>query len=311
MELVTPETIAEFTRTGARFAPLAPDFPETVLVDVTTRCNLTCAHCPNATLSARDGFTGDMDVSLFKKIVHEVAAHPDTWLRPLNSGEPLLRRDLPDLIRYAKDQGVRHVGITTNGTLLDADRRRRLIEAGVDQVEVSLDAATAATFKSVRHADAFDRVVGNTLRYIEEARGSGSACTVLVSFVSQTANHHEVDAFIEFWQGKADAIYVREYHQHNNLVGPKGRVRTRDLPYRHPCVFPFERVVISYAGLVRFCCFDWESRHSMGDVRRQTLEDIWQGAGYRRLREQHIAGTFDHPFCLPCTDWREVRWPGQ
>ncbi len=310
MNLVTPQMVEEFRATGKRFAPRIPPFPEIVLVDATTRCNLACTHCPNSALTQHDGFLGDMDIGLYHKIVDEVAVHPDTWFRPLNSGEPLLRRDMPAMIRYAKERGIRNVGITTNGTLLTAAMRRQLIEAGLDHLEVSLDAATAETYARVRHACLFDQVINNTLGYIEDAKRAGDARQVIVSFVAQAANHHEIGPFVKFWTGKADAVYIRDYHQHNNLVSPERRLYTHPFQYRHPCPYVFERVVINYEGKIRFCCADWETRHSLGDLRDQSLEEIWQGESYRELRAQHITGTFDHPFCFHCTDWREVHWPG-
>src|SRR5512136_19452 len=98
MNLVTSNLIEEFKATGRRFAPHVPPFPEIVLIDATTRCNLTCTHCPNSALATHEGFHGDMEIGLYRKIVDEIAAHPDTWLRPLNSGEPLLRHDMPEMI---------------------------------------------------------------------------------------------------------------------------------------------------------------------------------------------------------------------
>ena len=136
MELVCREMIEEFKKSGTRFSPRVPEFPEMVLIEVTTRCNLSCGHCPHEELSTHHGFLGDIDAGLYRKIVDEVAEFPETWLRPFNGGEPLMRRDLPGMIRYAKDKGIRQVGITSNGTLLGERMRRELVEAGLDYLEL-------------------------------------------------------------------------------------------------------------------------------------------------------------------------------
>lgn len=310
MALVTTPMIEQFRTTGKRFTPRVPDFPDIVLLDATTRCNLACTHCPNRALAKHDGFLGDMDIDLYHKIVDEVATHADTWFRPMNCGEPLLRRDMPAMIRYAKEQGIRNVGITTNGTLLNTAMRRHLVQAGLDQLEVSLDAATPGTYEKIRQAPLFDLVVGNTLSYLEEAKQVDNGRQVVVSFIVQAANRHEVSTFVSFWSGKADAVLIRDYHQHNNLVSSEARVYSHPFKYRHPCPYVFERVVIDYQGRVRFCCADWETEFPLGDLRVHGLEEIWQGDRYRELRRQHIAGTFDHPYCLRCTDWRQVYWTG-
>ena len=49
---------------------------------------------------------------------------------------------------------------------------------------------------------------------------------------------------------------------------------------------------------------------AIGDVRAQSLKEIWHSEAFRELRAQHVCGTFDHPFCKGCTDWRQVHWTG-
>jgi radical SAM protein with 4Fe4S-binding SPASM domain len=291
-------------------SPRAGAFPSMVLVDVTSRCNLSCIHCPSSTLYEEEGFVGDLDPALYRKIADEVGRHPDTIFRPFDGGEPLLRRDLPELIAYAKAAGIRNVAITTNGTLLTPRIRRALIDAGLDGLEVSLDANSAATYAQVRRSKLFDTVVANLEGYIDESRAAGPGRTVTVSFVAQQANAHERDAFVARWSGRADSVYVREYHEHNSLTSAALRLRPRAThPDRHPCPFVFERLIVHHDGRVKFCEFDWRGQHPVGDARTQTLDEIWNGAAMRDLRASHLAGSFDHPFCKSCTDWGEVRWP--
>jgi len=282
-----------------------------VMIDTTSRCNLACAHCPNSILSGEEGFWGDLDRDLYFKIIDEIAAEaPDTLVRPFNSGEPLLRKDLAEMIGYAKRKGIRTVSITTNGTVMNQRVRARLMEAGLDHMEVSIDAATGETYEKIRRSPLFDKVVENTVAYIEESASLVPHRKVSVSFVLQTENRHELETFRRFWEGRADQVDIREYHQHNNLMDDAGRFAHKTNRYRHPCPYLWDRIIINHDGKVRFCEGDWRAEHSIGDVRKQSLKEIWLGEHYRRLRQQHVDGTFDHPFCQPCTDWREITWPG-
>jgi radical SAM protein with 4Fe4S-binding SPASM domain len=305
--------VAAFRERGERFAPVVRPFPPMVLVDVTTRCNLTCRHCPNSALSEEPGFLGDIDVDLYRHVVDQVAEFPDTLFRPFDGGEPLMRRDIGDLVGYAKQKGIRRVWLTTNGTLLTERIGKALVDAGLDQIEVSIDAASAATYLEVRQSRVFDRVVANTLRYIDMVRSAGGGRPVQVSFVKQQANAHEVDAFVAFWSGKADAVYIREAHEHNGFVSPLihlggGRPAADARSHRHPCPYLFNRLIVHHDGSVRFCEADWKAEHAIGNARTERLQDLWLGEQYRRLRESHVAGTFEHPFCRTCTDWRAVHW---
>jgi len=303
--------LERFRLDGTRFEPPLSPFPPMVMIDTTTRCNLACSHCPNSVLANDEGFWGDLDRDLYFKIIDEVAAEaPETLVRPFDGGEPLLRKDLAELIGYAKKKGIKRVSITTNGTVLNQRVRAQLIDAGLDHMEVSIDAATSETYQAVRRSPLFDKVVENTLAYIEESRRRDAGRRVSVSFVLQTANRHELEAFRRFWEGRADQVDVREYHQHNNLMDEGGRVERKENRHRHPCPYLWDRIIIHHDGRVRFCEGDWKAEHALGDVRRQSLKEIWQGEVYSRLRRAHVDGTFDHPFCNPCTDWREIFWPG-
>ena len=300
-----------FVLDGTRFTPPLADFPSIVMLDTTSRCNLTCTHCPNSAMSKEADFLGDMSNELIYKILDEIAAEaPGTLTRLFDSGEPLLRKDLHEHVRYAKRRGIQIVSITTNGTMLVEKRRKELIEAGMDHIEVSLDAATAETYLKIRQSPLYDRVVKNTLSYIKESKAYNAETRLTVSFVLQTDNRHEEEAFKKFWDGKADKVYIREFHTHNNLVDDHGLFKNHGNPDRHPCPFLWDRLIIGHNGDVRFCEFDWKGDHAIGNIRSQTVKEIWHGEAYRNLRESHVKGAFCHDFCRGCTDWRQVNWDG-
>lgn len=300
-----------FVLNGTRFTPPLPDFPPMVMLDTTSRCNLTCTHCPNSALSQEADFLGDMSNELIYRILDEIAVEaPGTLTRLFDSGEPLLRKDLHEHVGYAKQRGLQKVSITTNGTMLVEKRRKELIEAGMDHIEVSLDAASAETYLKIRMSPLYDRVVENTLSYIKESKAYNVNTRVTVSFVLQTDNRHEVEAFKKFWDGKVDNVYIREFHSHNDFVDDSGLYKNHGDPTRHPCPFLWDRIIISHNGDVRFCEFDWKGDHTISNAKEQTLKEIWHGDSYRALRESHIEGTFCHKFCKHCKDWRQVNWEG-
>src|SRR6185503_20384110 len=99
-----------------------------------------------------------MSFELFRSIVDQV---PDIARVVLHGvGEPMMVPHLPRMIRHLKARGT-YVLFNTNGTLLNERRGRDLIDSGLDELRVSLDAADAASFKAVRGRDVFDRIVAN------------------------------------------------------------------------------------------------------------------------------------------------------
>lgn len=290
-----------------RFAPELTPFPKMVLIDTTTRCNLKCKHCPSSTLSNDKDWVGDMDVSLFKKIVTEIAHESkDTVVRPFDGGEPLMRKDIADLIGYTKASGVKHVSINTNGTLLSKKTARALLESGLDHIEISLDAFSQETFKKLKNVNAYQKVVTNIENLIAMKNQDYPGFKISLSFVKQKVNLHEVDAFHACWSKKVDHVNIREIHHHGNLIDGQGQYKRHKRNNRHPCPYLWNRMIIQHNGDVRFCENDWKAEHKLGNVQSKSLKEIWHSTAYNALRQSHVVGTFDHPFCKKCPDWEVI-----
>ncbi len=144
--------------------------PVCLYLEVTNRCNLLCETCPR-TFEALEP-PADMSWELFTSIVDQV---PDVARVVLHGvGEPMLVKALPRMIRYLKDRGV-YVLFNTNGTLLSPKRHQAMIDTGLDELRVSLDAADAKTFLAVRGKNFFDRIVRNVRGFTELQRATGAA----------------------------------------------------------------------------------------------------------------------------------------
>ena len=148
--------------------PVAVAPPLCLYLEVTNRCNLLCETCPR-TFEALEP-PADMSMDLFTSIVDQAAGLKRAVLHGV--GEPMLVRDLPRMVRTLKDRGV-YVLFNTNGTLLRERRFVELIEAGLDELRVSLDAADAATYTMVRGKPFFERIVRDVGLLTEYQRRAG------------------------------------------------------------------------------------------------------------------------------------------
>jgi MoaA/NifB/PqqE/SkfB family radical SAM enzyme len=113
-----------------------------------------------------------MGWELFTSIVDQLPGLARAVLHGV--GEPMLVRNLPRMIRYLKERRV-YVLFNTNGTLLAPRRRRELIETGLDELRVSLDAAEAKSFFAVRGRNFFDRIVRNVGEFAALQKELGAA----------------------------------------------------------------------------------------------------------------------------------------
>jgi MoaA/NifB/PqqE/SkfB family radical SAM enzyme len=156
-----------FDAVEAKGADAAP--PVCLYLEVTNRCNLLCETCPR-TFEELEA-PADMSMALFRKIVDQV---PDIARVVLHGvGEPMLVKHLPEMILYLKARGI-YTLFNTNGTLLTPRRAKGLIETGLDELRVSLDAADAQTFLAVRGKDFFDRIVRNLTAFTALQREMGA-----------------------------------------------------------------------------------------------------------------------------------------
>jgi MoaA/NifB/PqqE/SkfB family radical SAM enzyme len=128
--------------------------PVCLYLEVTNRCNLLCETCPRTFEDLEP--PADMSWDLFTRIVDQV---PDIARVVLHGvGEPMLVKALPRMIRYLKDRGT-YVLFNTNGTLLQPKKFQELIDTGLDELRVSLDAADRRTYAQIRGKDFFNRIV--------------------------------------------------------------------------------------------------------------------------------------------------------
>jgi len=156
MNVVTlPDPRRYFDAVQAR-GPEAASPPVCLYLEVTNRCNLLCETCPRTFEDLEP--PADLSWELFTKIIDQAENVQRVVLHGV--GEPMLVKHLPDMIRYLKARGI-YTLFNTNGTLLTARKQRDLIETGLDELRVSLDAADAQTFLAVRGKDFFDRIVRN------------------------------------------------------------------------------------------------------------------------------------------------------
>ena len=175
VELTTPDTTSKqidmrryFEAGASSQSGVATQPPVCLYLEVTNRCNLLCTTCPRTYVELEP--PADMSWQLFTRIVDQVPGVARAVLHGV--GEPMLVKSLPKMVRYLKDRGV-YVLFNTNGTVLSEKNGRALIEAGLDELRVSLDASTPESYIKVRGKDYFRRILKNVkaFRALQEREG--------------------------------------------------------------------------------------------------------------------------------------------
>src|SRR5258708_22833302 len=125
----------------------SPILPEIVQIESTNICNAKCVFGPRDDMHRRQGV---MSLDLFHKVVDECAELGITHVRVHNYGEPFLDRHLVEKVRYAKQKGIKEVGMISNGSLITEKVARGRIEPGLARINTTGDAGCTEGFDNTR-----------------------------------------------------------------------------------------------------------------------------------------------------------------
>ena len=203
--------IAEPTPLGSKRNPPGP----VVIWNLIRRCNLTCKHCYS--ISADKDFAGELSTAEVYGVMDDLRGFGVPVLI-LSGGEPLLREDIYDIARRAKEKGF-YVGLSTNGTLIDESNIERIAAIGFDYVGISLDGIreTHDTFR--RKVGAFDA----SLHGVKLCRDAG--IKIGVRFTLTQDNAHDLPALLKLVDDEGiDKFYL----SHLNYAGRGNTNRGRD-----------------------------------------------------------------------------------
>lgn len=284
-------------------------FPPMVFAEITNVCNLRCIHCPYSLISQENFYRPrHMKINVFKKIVEQVAEFENIIFRIVCDGEPMANPNFLEMIDYAKRKKIYPLCINTNGTLLDKEACRKILQCGVDVVEISLDAINKNTYERIRRGADYDAVMLNTLRFIEMRNKTKSHTKILVSIIDQREVRAEVKEFVTYWESRVDRVIIRAYTSIGGLMD-RHKMQLQPTSDRWPCPLLWTRVFINVDGYVKFCVEDWLDKTIVGDIESQDLETIWKSDKYQILRNSHLSKKFDQiEYCKNCIDWPVRKW---
>lgn len=256
----------------------APIMPEIVQIESTNICNAKCVFCPRDDMHRKQGI---MSEELFRKIVDECVELGITHLRMHNYGEAFIDKRLVEKVRYAKEKGIQEVGVISNGSLITEPVARGIIEAGLDAINISVDASGKEVFETTRVGLNYDKVIANIERLVRLRAEYGKRRPKLIlSFVRQN-NSADEQAFIEHWRAIADKIHVTDLHNWAGTLNTESDVN-------YPCYRPWLTFTVLWDGRVSLCCADFDGKIILGDLNTSTIRDIWNAEPYRLARRQHL-----------------------
>lgn len=285
--------------------------PFVLLVDPSSLCNLRCKFCPtgNPGLIRQTGrFQGNFDFNLFKKIIDDLREFekPIKVLRLYKEGEPLINPHFCDMIKYARDsKRVLRVDTTTNGVLLNPKLNRQIIDAGLTQINISVNGVSAEqVYKFTNVKIDFENFCDN-LRDLYENKGD---CVIYIKSIKENLSPDEQAKFFDIFGDMADRIYLEnlspawpEFEFDGLEMKFTSGHYGQPIIHRQVCPYIFYIMVINSDGKTSLCIGDWKHQLDYGDTRNQSVKDIWLGDVINRHRLAHLEKRRrENSFCGAC-----------
>jgi radical SAM protein with 4Fe4S-binding SPASM domain len=268
--------------------------------EITNQCNLSCPHCYTA---AGKRAHDELDTAECKSIIDSMAAigvGTIGW----TGGEPLLRADLEELAAYALDKGIMS-NITTNAVLLDERRARSLLDVRMRAVQISLDGSTPERNRRIRGSseEEFHKII-EAIRICKRLNFRVHLATLIgretlddVREMVKLGKREGVDVirfcgFTPAGRGKRQTVQER-LQLHNELAeiaqfihevqNDTEIVMTFDVSFGpvppeyafHTCSAGIDTFYLKANGDVYPCTALFDERFRVGNVRKQSLEEIW------------------------------------
>jgi len=271
--------------------------PSVLAIETTVRCNLRCPMCPRSQAAYP---VEDMPSELLFDLLDQHASMGGdlVWLNGL--GEPFLDDRIFEILARCRALGLGSV-VATNGTRLDAARRRRLLEVGCDQLIVSIDGVTEETYSRHRPGGRLAVVEQGLRALAAEKRAAGSSMVLAVQMVRMPGTIPEEDAFLARWRAVPGIDLVRLKDEE---FGAQGfALAPTDAPQRRtPCrILWTGPLIVRWNGDVAACHPRGARREHLGNLHQLSLAELWAGPELQRLRGLHAQDRADEdPQCAAC-----------
>lgn len=300
--------------------PVQWGMPFTISFEPTTACNLRCPECPSG-LRAFTRPTGNLKEDFFRRTIDEMYREL-LYLIFYFQGEPYINPKFLDMVAYARQKGIYTI-TSTNGHFLSDENARKTIESGLDRLIISVDGTTQEVYEQYRKEGTLENVLQGARNMVKWKKQMGSSTPhIIFQFLVVRPNEHQIPEIYKLAKEigvdevKLKTAQVYDYEQGNPLIPTltqysryrqqgDGSYTVKHALNNH-CWKLWHSCVITWDGLVVPCCFDKDALHRLGDLKKQSFRELWQGPDYRRFRHAILKGRNQIDICTNCTEGCKV-----
>ena len=307
--------LASYNISRAIRKPVIWGMPVSYSIEPTNHCNLKCPECPSG-LGSLTRPLGLMKPEFFEHLVDEICLK-GFYLQLFFQGEPYINKNLPQMIRYAREKNM-YVSISTNGHFINKDNANAVLDSAPDKIIYSIDGLDEESYQNYRVGGTFAQA-DEGLRALTERKKLRklSKPFVELQFIVMKQNEHLTDSVIEY--GKSTGVdkvvfktmqvstyenalhflpvnkKFRRYEVGDNSFRVKGKIKNQ-------CFALWRTSVITWDGRVVPCCFDKDADFEIGKLNGRSFQDVWKSDSYRDFRQKILDDRKGIGMCSNCTE---------
>lgn len=296
-------------------------------IETTNACNMRCEMCPRTTMMTRSVET--LDMKTYRKVIAQIRPFSDIeWQRWENFveeyyhisrngmsenhfflfiiprvtvlhgyGDPLLDKKMPERIRLLSERNI-PTYFSCNPANIDLDKTMDMFENGLNYIKYSIESVDDTRHKQIRgNASNFTDSYKKILKLIEIKEKRAYKTTIIITMLNLSKPWQE-DDFERLRDAFKDLdvyIYLKSQDQQWYQNKSEG---TESIHWLEFCQFPWSSMTIKSNGEAIMCVEDFNNEIFLGDVKEESLYDIWNGEKYRKFRQDH----FDLTRGIKCTE---------
>ena len=264
---------------------ISDNFPPYLQIEPTSICNYRCVFCyqtDNKFNKRSTGYMGHMKLATFKLIMDQAEGNIE-FISLASRGEPLLCPDFKKMLEYTRGKFI-NLKINTNASLLDEEMSHAILKSGVKTIVFSVDAAESSLYSKLRVNGKLDKVVSNIKKFQEIKKKNYSNSKIITRVAGVKVNKQQnLEDMEKYWSDMVDQVAFVDYMPWENVYESKySNIQT-------PCSDLWRRMFIWWNGKVNPCDVDYKSELSVGNIKDNTISNLWKSGKYKELRKQHEA----------------------
>ncbi|MDP9173543.1 MAG: radical SAM protein [Planctomycetota bacterium] len=244
----------------------------------------------------------ELPLDTAKALLDEIAEVDDLRLVFSGVGDPLLYRQLFDLIDHAHQAGIEAIALETD--LLAGDETiDRLADSPVGVISVYMPALSAEVYRAVMGADGWASAMENLRRLLQRRLNSRRGTPLIVpTFVKLNENLAEMEPWYDHWLRTLGCAVVTGPTGYAGQM-PDVSVANMEPPLRRPCARLAKRLTVLSDGRFVACEQDIQGLMPLGTAGRNSVADIWSSAAANLRRDHQVGNWQRHSLCSRCRDW--------